>query len=83
MSDLRTATRTAGSNARFDSGLGRIRAAGIERDVTFDTSEPNASEEMSAAYHAKYDRYGRSIVGTVVSNEAVRSTLRILPSDLK
>jgi hypothetical protein len=31
------------------------------------------------AYHAKYDRYGPAIVGTVVSTEAERATLRLVP----
>jgi hypothetical protein len=35
--------------------------------------------DVSAAYHAKYDRYGPTIVGTVVSSEAARSTLRLVP----
>ena len=32
-----------------------------------------------AAYHAKCDRYGPTIVGTVVSADAARSTLRLVP----
>jgi hypothetical protein len=35
--------------------------------------------DLTAAYHAKYDRYGPTIVGTVVSPEAARSTLRLVP----
>ena len=63
----------------LSSGTGRIRAGGIERDVTFE--EPGAAVDapVDAAYHAKYDRYGPSIVGTVVSPEAARSTLRLVP----
>jgi hypothetical protein len=34
---------------------------------------------LSDAYHAKCDRYGPTIVGTVVSSEAARSTLRLEP----
>jgi Uncharacterized protein conserved in bacteria (DUF2255) len=37
------------------------------------------ADPVTAAYHAKYDRYGPRIVGTVVSPEAVRSTLRVVP----
>lgn len=61
------------------SGEGRIRAGGVERDVTFEVAEPDVAGPVSAAYHAKYDRYGPAIVGSVVSAEAVRSTLRIVP----
>jgi hypothetical protein len=62
------------------SGQGRIRTAGLEQDVTFETSEPELANDVTAAYHAKYDRHGPRIVGTVVSGEAVRSTLRVMPT---
>ena len=56
---------------------GRIRAGGVERDVAFE--DPGADvEDLNAAYHAKYDRYGPRIVGTVVSPEAARSTLKLV-----
>jgi hypothetical protein len=34
---------------------------------------------LHAAYHAKYDRFGPMIVGTVVSDVAARCTLRVVP----
>jgi hypothetical protein len=58
---------------------GRIRAGGVERDVTFEQPAPEVAGEVSAAYRTKYDRYGAAMVGTVVSAEAVRSTLRVVP----
>jgi hypothetical protein len=61
------------------SGEGRIRAGGIERDVAFEVPAPEVDADVDAAYHAKYDRYGPSMVGTVVSPEAARSTLRLVP----
>jgi hypothetical protein len=61
------------------SGEGRIRAAGVERDVAFDMPDSAVDADVHAAYHAKYDRYGPSIVGTVVSSEAARSTLKLVP----
>ena len=60
------------------AGHGRVRAGGVERDVDFERPDLSA-EGVNAAYHAKYDRYGPSMVGTVVSTEAVQSTLRLLP----
>jgi hypothetical protein len=63
----------------LSSGQGRIRAGGVERDVTFEQPGPDITDDVHAAYHAKYDRYGPSIVGTVVSPEAARSTLRFVP----
>lgn len=60
------------------AGAGRIAAGGIERDVVFDAPGPDVAGAVTDAYHAKYDRYGPAIVGTVVSAEAVRSTLRVM-----
>ena len=62
------------------SGEGRIRAAGVERDVRFEAPVPEVADDVTAAYHAKYDRYGPTIVGSVVSADAVRSTLRLIPA---
>ena len=61
------------------SGLGRVRSGGTERDVAFEVPDAEADAAVSAAYHAKYDRYGPAIVGSVVSADAVRSTLRLVP----
>jgi hypothetical protein len=62
------------------SGAGRIRAGGVECDVALEQPEPEVGAVVTAAYHVKYDRYGPAIVGTVVSSEAVRSTLRVVPA---
>ena len=61
------------------SGTGRIRAAGVERDVGFENPGPDLDTDLDLAYHAKYDRYGARMVGTVVSLDAARSTLRLVP----
>ena len=61
------------------SGAGRIRAGGVERDVSFEEPARAVARAVTAAYHAKYDRYGPAIVGTVVSPEAEQLTLRIAP----
>ena len=58
---------------------GQIRAGGVQQDVSFDVPDRDAAASITAAYHTKYDRYGPSIVGTVVSPEAVASTLRLFP----
>jgi hypothetical protein len=39
------------------SGAGRISAGGVERDVAFDQAGPDTADDVSEAYHAKYDRY--------------------------
>ena len=48
------------------AGQGRVRAGGLERDVTFEVPDPAVDAGVDAAYHAKYDRHGPRIVGTVV-----------------
>jgi hypothetical protein len=62
------------------SGTGRIRAAGAERDVTFAQADDGAQGEIDAAYHAKYDRYGPQIVGSVVGEAAHKVTIRLVPA---
>ena len=64
------------------SGTGRIRAGGVDRAVTFrpiDPGEAAVQDDVDAAYHEKYDRYGARIVNTVVGPQAHRSTLRLDP----
>ncbi len=61
------------------AGRGRVRTGGVERDVSFVQPATDEAEPVTAAYHAKYDRYGPAIVGTVVDAEAVRSTLKVMP----
>jgi hypothetical protein len=61
------------------AGQGQIRAGGIERDVAFEEADPEVHAPVTAAYHEKYDRYGPSVVGTVVSADSAASTLRLVP----
>ena len=62
------------------SGVGRIRAGGVERDVVFEDPAADVHEALDAAYHAKYDRHGPRIVGTVVGPKVVETTLRLVPA---
>jgi hypothetical protein len=61
------------------SGVGRIRAGGLERDVIFAEPAPGVHAAIDEAYHAKYDRHGPAIVGTVVGSDAAAVTIRLLP----
>jgi hypothetical protein len=61
------------------AGAGRIRAGGVERDVTFAEAASDEHPAIDAAYHAKYDRYGAAIVGSVVGKQARDVTVRLLP----
>jgi hypothetical protein len=63
------------------AGTGRIRAGGTERDVSFEQvdSSSQVHGDIDAAYHAKYDRYGPQIVGSVVGPAAAAVTLQVRP----
>jgi hypothetical protein len=63
------------------AGDGRVRADGIERDVSFELLDADspAQRDIDAAYHVKYDSYGPKIVGSVVGPAAAAVTLLILP----
>jgi hypothetical protein len=61
------------------SGTGNIRAGGLHHDVTFGDAAVDAHPAIDAAYHAKYDRYGPAIVGSVVGAKAAPVTIRLLP----
>ena len=79
--------RTAyGPGARWfthakESGIGSIRAGGIERDVTFAEADAGMGEEIDAAYEAKYGRYGKGVVKTVVGEQVHGLTIRLVPRD--
>jgi hypothetical protein len=61
------------------SGIGRIRAAGRERDVAFGRADPELAEPLHAEYHRKYDPYGAAVVDPVVSPLSATATLRLTP----
>jgi hypothetical protein len=64
-----------------NSGVGRVQAGGVERDVTFAAAPSDKHAAIDTAYHTKYDRYGPAIVGSVVGENAMTTTLRVLPRD--
>jgi hypothetical protein len=58
---------------------GRIRAGGVERDVAFEDVPAEVHQAVDSAYHAKYDRYGATIVGAVVGAGVREGTFRLQP----
>jgi hypothetical protein len=56
------------------------RTDGIEADVSFAEADPDAQTAIDAAYHAKYDRYGPTIVSHVTGPGAHAVTVRLLPA---
>lgn len=77
---VRTAYRpeSAWYRRALESGRARIRAGGVERDVTVVRVAPDADHDaIDAAYHAKYDRYGAAYVDPVVGDAVRELTLRL------
>jgi hypothetical protein len=58
---------------------GRIRAGGVEKDVTFADADSDLEDAIDNAYRTKYRRYGANIVGSVVTPEARSATIKLLP----
>ena len=65
------------------SSVGRIRAGGVQRDVTFGEAAAGVHDAIDAAYHDKYDQYGPSIVGHVIGPIARAVTVRLVPASNK
>lgn len=58
---------------------GRVRAGGVEKDVVFVEPDDSVHPAVDAAYHAKYDRYGPAIVGSVTGAAGAAATFRLDP----
>ncbi len=59
---------------------GRIRAGGVERDVTFEELEDAGRDAIGQAYRDKYaSRYSSTYVDPMLSPDAIAATLRLIP----
>ena len=58
---------------------GRIRAGGVQHDVTFVDADHDIDEQVDAAYRAKYRRYAGSILNSVLTPEARSTTTKLVP----
>ena len=58
---------------------GRIRAGGVQQDVTFLDADHDIGDEVDAAYPAKYRRYAGSILNSVLTPEARSTTIKLVP----
>jgi hypothetical protein len=58
---------------------GRIRARGVQQDVTFADADHDIEAEVDDAYRTKYRRYAGSILNSVLTREARASTLKLVP----
>ena len=58
---------------------GRIRAGGVEKDVTFVDAGHDVDNEVDDAYRAKYRRYAGRILDSVLTPQARSTTTKLLP----
>jgi hypothetical protein len=50
----------------------------VEGDVTFGPANAAVQDDIDAAYHTKYDRYGAGIVGHVTGPASHAVTVRLI-----
>ncbi len=58
---------------------GRLRAGGVQQDVTFADTGRDIDDEVDTAYRAKYRRYAGSILNSVLTTEARSTTIKLVP----
>ena len=63
----------------LERGAGRIRAGGVERDVTVAEAEDADHDAIDRAYRRKYGGYPRAYVDPTVTADATAATLRLSP----
>jgi hypothetical protein len=62
------------------SRRGRIRAGGVEKDVTIEDAGGAVNDQVDEAYRAKYRGYAKNIVDSVADEQARATTLRLVPA---
>jgi hypothetical protein len=72
-----TASWFRGTQARHE---GRVRAGGVEKDVSLVDADHRINEEIDQEYRAKYGRYAASTISRITSPEARSTTLRLVPA---
>jgi hypothetical protein len=61
---------------------GRVRAGGVDKDVTFEeVSDPALHDRISAVYRNKYGRYPKQYVDACVTPQALAATIRLIPRE--
>jgi hypothetical protein len=63
----------------LERGAGRIRAGGVERDVTVAEAEDADHDAIDRAYRNKYGGYPRAYLDPTVTADATAATLRLFP----
>jgi len=60
---------------------GRIRAGGVEKDVTFVEADGDIEGRIDDAYREKYRRYAENIVDSTLTPDARSATLKLVPRE--
>jgi hypothetical protein len=60
---------------------GRIRAGGVEKDVTFVEADADLEARIDDAYREKYGRYAKGIVATTLTPLARSAALKLVPRE--
>lgn len=63
------------------SGVGRISAGGVEKDVTFELADPSIRADLDRELHRRYDRFGPGPVAAITGPDVLETTLRVIPRD--
>jgi hypothetical protein len=58
---------------------GRIRAGGVEKDVTLEDADAAVNDQVDTAYRAKYNRYPANMVDGMTDAQARSTTLKLVP----
>jgi hypothetical protein len=60
---------------------GRIRAGGLEKDVTFVEADADLETQIDDACREKYRRYAKSIVDSTLTPQARSAALKLVPQE--
>ena len=59
---------------------GRIRAGGVEKDVTFvEETDPGTNDRIDDVYRTKYRRYSAQYLDPMVASDARATTIKLVP----
>ena len=58
---------------------GRVRAGGVEKDVTFVEADADLEARIDDAHREKYRRYGKSIVDSTLTPHGRSAALKLVP----
>jgi hypothetical protein len=60
---------------------GRIRAGGVDKDVTFVEAGADLEARIDDAYREKYRRYAKGIVDSTLTPQARSAALKVVPRE--